>query len=242
MLKFGGCPRPIPGRNGCLFFGASLLFRSRDQAVRDTPGLVPTSATVERRSQRPNPSRGGKRPHAFQRPDATPGTDRLLSRRSSARSITRAAESSVLSIRGHAACTDGETRCRDETRPSATSVSETVEASSPVPFIVRPWNGRARGVILRGHHVRSTCRRSVRPAIHVPSRGSPRSSSTSEPSDPPFRAIYGVTQLLSRFRFILATTAGSEGLRPGLHGPLSSVLRRYHLFSTSPTELSSEPI
>ena len=190
MLKFGGCPRPIPGRNGCLFFGASLLSWSRDQAVRDTPGLVPTSATVERRSQRPNPSRGGKRPHAFQRPDATPGTDRLLSRRSSARSITRAAESSVLSIRGHAACTDGETRCRDETRPSATSVSETVEASSPVPFIVRPWNGRARGVILRGHHVRSTCRRSVRPAIHVPSRGSPRSSSTGEPSDPPFGAIY----------------------------------------------------
>lgn len=155
-----------------------------------SPGLVPTSATVERRSQRPNPSRGGKRPHAFQRPDATPGTDRLLSRRSSTRSITRAAESSVLSIRGHAACTDGETRCRDETRPSATSVSETVEASSPVPFIVRPWNGRARGVILRGHHVRSTCRRSVRPAIHVPSRGSPRSSSTGEPSDPPFGAIY----------------------------------------------------
>ena len=109
-------------------------------------------------------------------------------------------------------------------------------------YLFLPWNGQTRRDFLDGRYVRSTCQRSVRPAIHVPSRGSPRSSSTSEPSDPPFRAIYGVTQLLSRFRFILATTAGSEGLRPGLHGPLSSVLRRYHLFSTSPTELSSEPI
>ena len=55
---------------------------------------------------------------------------------------------------------------------------------------VRPWNGRAREGFLRGRHVRSTCRRSVRPAIHVPSRGSPRSSSTGEPSDPPFGALH----------------------------------------------------
>ena len=54
----------------------------------------------------------------------------------------------------------------------------------------RPWNERARGVILRGRHVRSTFQRSVRPAIHVPSRGSLRSSSTGEPSDPPFGAMY----------------------------------------------------
>ena len=79
-------------------------------------------------------------------------------------------------------------------RPDARSRErrgETVRAENPsVRSGVRPWNGRAREGFLRGRHVRSTCRRSVRPAIHVPSRGSPRSSSTGEPSDPPFGAIY----------------------------------------------------
>ena len=67
---------------------------------------------------------------------------------------------------------------------------ETVRGKPSVLSGVRPWNGRAREGFLRGRHVRSTCRRSVRPAIHVPSRGSPRSSSTGEPSDPPFGALH----------------------------------------------------
>ena len=79
-------------------------------------------------------------------------------------------------------------------RPDARSRErrgETVRAENPsVRSGVRPWNGRAREGFLRGRHVRSTCRRSVRPAIHVPSRGSPRSSSTGEPSDPPFGALH----------------------------------------------------
>lgn len=75
--------------------------------------------------------------------------------------------------------------------PASGDSGETVRAENPsVRSGVRPWNGRAREGFLRGRHVRSTCRRSVRPAIHVPSRGSPRSSSTGEPSDPPFGALH----------------------------------------------------
>ena len=83
------------------------------------------------------------------------------------------------------ACAVGETRC------PARKHGVTVRGRNPsVHSGVRPWNGRAREGFLRGRHVRSTCRRSVRPAIHVPSRGSPRSSSTGEPSDPPFGALH----------------------------------------------------
>lgn len=86
----------------------------------------------------------------------------------------------------------------------------TVRVENPsVHSGVRPWNGRAREGFLRGRHVRSTCRRSVRPAIHVPSRGSPRSSSTGEPSDPPFGALHSeLNALFTRVPSFLPTKLG----------------------------------
>ena len=85
---------------------------------------------------------------------------------------------------------------------------------------VRPWNGRAHGEFLRGRHVRSTCHRSVRPAIHDPSRGSPRSSSTGEPSDPPFGALY--TELdADRVAVVFFQRSGKT--RPSTEGDASSL-------------------
>ena len=43
--------------------------------------------------------------------------------------------------------------------------------------------------VTRGRHVRSRCRCSMCPAIHINSRSWLRSSSTPEPSDPPLRVV-----------------------------------------------------
>ena len=74
---------------------------------------------------------------------------------------------------------------------------------------VRPWDGQTRRESLYERHVRSTCQRSVRPAIHVPSRGSPRSSSTGEPSDPPFGALRSL-----RLRDRLTSSFNNPSRRP----------------------------
>ena len=130
-----------------------------------------------------------------------------------------------------AACADGETRF------PAVRHGATVRVENPsVHSGVRPWNGRAREGFLRGRHVRSTCRRSVRPAIHVPSRGSPRSSSTGEPSDPPFGALHSEfdarqTRVPSIFPTKLGKSRTTEGdascedgasLRPERRRPLGA--------------------
>ena len=110
-----------------------------------------------------------------------------------------------------AACADGETRF------PAVRHGATVRVENPsVHSGVRPWNGRAREGFLRGRHVRSTCRRSVRPAIHVPSRGSPRSSSTGEPSDPPFGALHSeLNALFTRVPSPLPTKLGKTRTTEG---------------------------
>ena len=110
-----------------------------------------------------------------------------------------------------AACADGETRF------PAVRHGATVRVENPsVHSGVRPWNGRAREGFLRGRHVRSTCRRSVRPAIHVPSRGSPRSSSTGEPSDPPFGALHSeLNALFTRVPSSLPTKLGKTRTTEG---------------------------
>ena len=101
---------------------------------------------------------------------------------------------------------------------------------------VRPWNGRARGVILRGRHVRSTFQRSVRPAIHVPSRGSLRSSSTGEPSDPPFGAMYSefTISFPMGLRLGLAVREARDSLVDYDHHPNAPTLR-------PPPECSDSP-
>ena len=91
---------------------------------------------------------------------------------------------------------------------------------------VRPWDGQTRRESLYERHVRSTCQRSVRPAIHVPSRGSPRSSSTGEPSDPPFGAI---RSLRSRDR--LTSSFNNPSRRPN-----RSVRVRWLLLPSDHTE------
>ena len=127
------------------------------------------------------------------------------------RRIAKAVESTLDALTGRSL---GETRCRRLRRIGAGFPRE----DDPVRYIVRPWNGRTRGGSLRGRHVRSTCRRSVRPAIHVPSRGSPRSSSTGEPSDPPFGALDCTETYASRGArgYFLFTTSLS-----GPHAPAS---------------------
>lgn len=52
-----------------------------------------------------------------------------------------------------------------------------------------PQTGVAPGVT-RGRNVRSRCRCSMCPAIHINSRSWLRSSSTGEPSDPPHRVVF----------------------------------------------------
>jgi hypothetical protein len=52
-----------------------------------------------------------------------------------------------------------------------------------------PQTGVAPGVT-RGRNVRSKCRCSMCPAIHITSRSWLRSSSTHEPSDPPLGVVF----------------------------------------------------
>lgn len=60
-----------------------------------------------------------------------------------------------------------------------------------------PQTGVAPGVT-RGRNVRSKCRCSMCPAIHITSRSWLRSSSTHEPSDPPLGVVFFVYVLLER--------------------------------------------
>ena len=55
-------------------------------------------------------------------------------------------------------------------------------------FVCRPSDGRGPGNTL-GRNVRSRCRCSMCPAIHITSRSWLRSSSTREPSDPPLGVV-----------------------------------------------------
>lgn len=61
----------------------------------------------------------------------------------------------------------------------------------------RPSDGRGPGSA-RGRHVRSRCRCSMCPAIHINSRSWLRSSSTHEPSDPPLRVVFAHTRACVR--------------------------------------------
>ena len=58
----------------------------------------------------------------------------------------------------------------------------------PMDSFADPQTDVASGVT-RGRHVRSRCRCSMCPAIHINSRSWLRSSSTPEPSDPPLRVV-----------------------------------------------------
>ena len=58
----------------------------------------------------------------------------------------------------------------------------------PIDSFADPQTDVASGVT-RGRHVRSRCRCSMCPAIHINSRSWLRSSSTPEPSDPPLRVV-----------------------------------------------------
>lgn len=62
-----------------------------------------------------------------------------------------------------------------------------------------PQTDVASGVT-RGRHVRSRCRCSMCPAIHINSRSWLRSSSTPEPSDPPLRVVKKVRCQFGRSR------------------------------------------
>ena len=77
--------------------------------------------------------------------------------------------------------------------PARHGPREAVRASSRV---ADPRTGVAAGVT-RGRNVRSRCRCSMCPAIHINSRSWLRSSSTGEPSDPPHRVVIFVFFLRS---------------------------------------------
>lgn len=62
-------------------------------------------------------------------------------------------------------------------------------ASTRDRLFANPQTGVAPGVT-RSRNMRSRCRCSMCPAIHINSRSWLRSSSTHEPSDPPLRVIY----------------------------------------------------
>lgn len=72
--------------------------------------------------------------------------------------------------------------------PNARSDTNDVDKASRLTFN-RPWDRRGLGNA-RGRNMRSRYRCSMCPAIHINSRSWLRSSSTHEPSDPPFRVIW----------------------------------------------------
>lgn len=61
-------------------------------------------------------------------------------------------------------------------------------ARSAIDIVADPQTGVAPGWT-RGRHMRSRCRCSMCSAIHINSRSWLRSSSTHEPSDPPFKVV-----------------------------------------------------
>lgn len=104
------------------------------------------------------------------------------------------------------------------------------DPDGPAPRITARWSGvkSARGdafadprtdvalAVNQSRNVRSRCRCSVCPAIHITSRSWLRSSSTHEPSDPPHRVF-----AFSFGRSPTARATRAEDLRPGssLGGP-----------------------
>lgn len=76
----------------------------------------------------------------------------------------------------------------------------------------RPSDRRGSGNT-RGRNMRSRCRCSMCPAIHINSRSWLRSSSTHEPSDPPLRVV----SVFADFTFFVAARPcnGWPGLRSG---------------------------
>ena len=82
----------------------------------------------------------------------------------------------------------------------------------------RPSDGRGPGSA-RARNVRSRCRCSMCPAIHITSRSWLRSSSTREPSDPPLRVVFARprrSQLSRRARRLCGffTQRSARGARP----------------------------
>ena len=92
--------------------------------------------------------------------------------------------------------------------PARRGPREAVRASSRV---ADPRTGVAAGVT-RGRNVRSRCRCSMCPAIHINSRSWLRSSSTGEPSDPPHRVVIFV---FSSLRSVPRSKRSSDGLPGG---------------------------
>ena len=78
------------------------------------------------------------------------------------------------------------------TRPSA----RLPRARSAIDIVADPQTGVAPGWT-RGRHMRSRCRCSMCSAIHINSRSWLRSSSTHEPSDPPFKVVLNNVFFLS---------------------------------------------
>ena len=84
-------------------------------------------------------------------------------------------------------------------------------------FICRPSDRRGSGNT-RSRNMRSRCRCSMCPAIHINSRSWLRSSSTHEPSDPPLRVVYSHTFRLARPSRGPATSGPGRSRRPSGDG------------------------
>lgn len=94
---------------------------------------------------------------------------------------------------------------RRTSRPKAARRANAPRNQSGRLLSADPQTGVAPGVT-RSRNVRSRCRCSMCPAIHINSRSWLRSSSTHEPSDPPHRIIY----------FFLVSKGGGDNIPPAL--------------------------
>ena len=69
--------------------------------------------------------------------------------------------------------------------------------------------------ITQDRNMRSRCRCSMCPAIHITSRSWLRSSSTHEPSDPPLRVVFGLSRWTCAINWTIASATTSVFFYPG---------------------------